>query len=355
MQSETEATLGVVIVAYASEDVICECLETLIASVGVKLKIVVVDNASTDGTCAAVIDWASGETPFVQPENSPLERRDAVAKPVQLRQLSMGEDSGPLGQITLIRSDLNRGFAGGVNVGLKALAGQADLIWVLNPDCAVPPTAARSFVEAASANPRFALMTCRTIYYDQPDRIQTDGGQVNRFTGACRQLGYGQQVSEAPRPNAADIDWVTGANMVVSSSFIAKAGLMTETYFLYYEEVDWAFRRGDMALAIAPDAFIYHRGGTSIGTGSIARRPSPFANYFNHRNRVWFARRFLSRFPVGAYMYGLFKAGQLVAKGAFDEAHGVLSGTFDLPPPRSVANRFSEPAVVALAFGRQSK
>lgn len=354
MAGEGPATVGVVVVSFCSQDVVLECLETLLASEAVKLKIVVVDNASPDGTPDALQAWADGEVPYIHASQSPISPFTPAPKPLAMRVITADDAVGELGQLTLIRSDANLGFAGGVNVGLRALKGQVDWYWVLNPDCAVPPGTAAAFVAAAADNPGFALMSSRTIYYDNPDRIQTDGGLIDRLTGSCRQEGYGAALSAA-LPEASGLDWLTGANLFVSPEFLKRAGPMTEDYFLYYEEVDWAFRRGDMPLALAPDAKVFHRGGTTIGTGSITRRPSPFANYFNHRNRIRFAQRHLARWPVGAYAYGVAKAGQVLLAGAADEAYAILAGVFDLPPPRSVARRFPDQRTARLALGRHAR
>jgi hypothetical protein len=352
MESEAIPTLGVVIVTYGSEDVIGECLETLAASTGAALKIVIVDNASKDGSCEAVINWASGAAPYVRPANSPLPKSEPVSKPLPLAQMQADEPVAALGPLTLIRSNMNLGFAGGVNVGLRALAGQADWFWVLNPDCAVPPDTARGYIEAAQANPNFSLMSSRTIYYDHPELIQSDGGWVDRATGVCHQRNQKASVTSAVAPPASELDWLTGANIVASPAFLARAGLMPEDYFLYYEEVDWAFRRGDMPLALAPGVVVYHHGGTSVGSGTIGRRSSPFSDYLGHRNRMRFTRRFLSQWSVGAYAYGFAKAVQLMLQGAPAQAYASLAGTLELAPPRNVRDRFSDPAVARLAFGR---
>jgi GT2 family glycosyltransferase len=344
-------TLGVVVVTYNSADVIVECLETLLASEGVALRIVVVDNDSADRTVDTILDWASGAVPFVPPAASPLPPLDPASKPVAIRVLAGDDPLEELGPVTIIRSDVNRGFAGGVNIGLKRLRDQADWYWVLNPDCAVPPATARTLVDAAQKRPDFALMTCRTLYYDHPDRIQTDGGTIDRFTGGGQQRNIGASASSAPRPTSAELDWVTGANMLVSPIFIERAGLMEESYFLYFEEVDWAFRRGELPIVVVA-ADVFHRSGTSIGSGAFGRRPSPFSNYFNHRNRIRFARRHLSRFPIGGYLYGLAKAGQLLLKGAPDEAYGIVAGMFELRPPREVTERLRDPRTAELALGR---
>ncbi|MDB5454161.1 MAG: glycosyltransferase family 2 protein, partial [Caulobacteraceae bacterium] len=292
-----------------------------------------------------------GAAPYRRPPNSPLRPADPGAKPLLL--VEVGEDSaeGALGPLTVIRSRLNRGFAGGVNLGLRALRGQADAFWILNPDCAVPARTAQTYAACTMANPGYGLMTGRTVYYDAPDQVQTAGGFVDRRTGVCRQRDAGGRSDGADADPAAPLDWVTGANMVVSPAFLEQAGLMREDYFLYYEEVDWAFRRGDLSIVFAGDAVVYHHGGTVIGPGSIHRRASPFANYFNHRNRIRFARRFLRRTPVAAYLYGLAKAGQLALSGGLQEAYAVIAGMYELAPPAAIRDRIGGPAA-ELAFAK---
>lgn len=348
--SEGLPTLGVVVVSFNSGDVITECLESLLASTGVRLKVVVVDNASPDDTVAKLRAWADGSAPFAQPAASPAPALTPAPKPLALPELSRGQPVPELGPLTLVHSGGNLGFAGGVNLGLETLRGQADWLWVLNPDCVVLATTAKAFADAAAAQPAFSLMGGRVVFYATPDRIQSDGGRLNRLTGVCSQIGYGAPAKDTTPPSASEVSWVSGANLLVSPQFLERVGPMREDYFLYYEEVDWAFRRGDLPLAVAPGAVVYHHGGFSIGSGAIGRRPSPFSNYFNHRNRLRFARRFLSPIPMGAYAYGLAKAAQLCLKGAPDEAYAIIAGMFEaLPPPRGVRERLKGTTALARA------
>ena len=112
--------------------------------------------------------------------------------------------------------------------------------------------------------------------------------------------------------------------MVVSREFLARTGPMVDDYFLYYEEVDWACRRGELPLVLAPDAIVYHHGGTSIGTGQLNERPSGFANYFNYRNRMRFMRRFHPlRLPV-AYALNLARIGKSLTIDGRDEIVGAF-------------------------------
>ncbi len=176
-----------------------------------------------------------------------------------------------------------------------------------------------------------------------PTKIQTDGGQVSRTTARCTSLHAGLRPLTTAMPDAASLDYITGASVVATRGFIAEAGLMPEDYFLYYEEVEWAFRRGARALRVSPDVVVYHRGGTAIGSGDTTRRPSPFANYFNYRNRMRFLRRCMPRAAPGAVCFALAKAAQLGLAGATDEARAIIAGTFGLPPPGEVRARITDP------------
>ena len=136
--------LGVVVVSYNSTDVITDCLESLVAaSDGVGVKIVVVDNASSDGTVNLITGWASGKTPYIADPPMPFETMP-VAKPLALTRIAEGTVAA-VEDLTIIEAKSNGGFASGVNIGLAHLATDPDIghFWVLNPDAVVPPRHAR--------------------------------------------------------------------------------------------------------------------------------------------------------------------------------------------------------------------
>ena len=148
--------------------------------------------------------------------------------------------------------------------------------------------------------------------------------------------------------------FVTGASMVVSRAFYERVGPMREDYFLYYEEVDWALRRGDLPLVYCEGALIYHRAGTAIGSPTVERMASALSIYFKHRSRMMFLRRFFpASLPLG-YAYSLAKAAQLLVKGYPREAMALLRAVHSLGPPPEVRRRLSPEAAV-LAFGTGKK
>ena len=330
--------LGVIVVAFNSADVILDCLESLLASEDVALDIRVVDNASSDNTLAVLENWACGEAAYSVPTDMPF-TLSPVPKPVSLQ----GEAGADGHRITLIRGEVNGGFAHGVNIGLAALAAEEgiDRFWILNPDSVVPADSARAF---ATAPDGFALLGGRVLYYDTPEIIQIDGGLLNRRTGVTGNSGLGQRTDVTPAPDPAHLDFITGASMVASRAFYEAAGPMAEDYFLYYEEVDWALRRGDMPLRYCPGGIVYHKAGTAIGSPTLGRPASAFSQYFKHRGRMRFVRRWLPSARPGAIAYSFAKAAQLAAKGFLPEARAILAGTFDSKPPAGVRARLSKEA-----------
>lgn len=327
-QALRPAAMGVVIVAFNSASVIGACLRSLLCSTGVALHVVVVDNASTDQTCQTVQDIA-GE--FAASYSFHESSGGAPAAPYA---------SGPQGSLTLLASSQNGGYAHGVNAGLRALLPRpdVDLFWILNPDCEVPPATARTYWQAGKDD-NFSLMGGRTVYLHRPDLIQTDGGRVSRWTGVCRSVHQGASAANTPLPAASELDFITGANCVASRRFITSAGPMTEDYFLYYEEVDWALRRGSLPLRIVPEAVVLHHGGTAIGSGSFERRASAFANYLNYRSRMLFLSRFAPMALPLARAYALAKAGQLTMLGHKSEAWAIVCAIFRWAPSAQVRSR----------------
>ena len=192
------------------------------------------------------------------------------------------------------------------------------------------------------------------IVYHGTDRIHADGGRVGRWSGICASVNRKAPADATPPPDPGSIDYVIGANMVVSRAFLARVGPMREDYFLYYEEVDWALRRGDLPLAFAPDAPVLHHGGTAIGTGRPDERPSAFSNYFNYRNRMRFMRRFHpARLPL-AYLIDPRADRPVARPRRRARIAAALRGLHGLPPPAHVARRIG-PEAAALAFGAAAR
>jgi GT2 family glycosyltransferase len=328
--------LGVVIVTYNSRDVIIACLESLFASDDADaLEILVVDNDSTDGTAEVVAQWKLGR----------IHDRIGAAS-TDCPQVQADLDKPGLERVQILQSNVNGGYAFGVNLGLRSLFPNDAIgaFWVLNPDCVVPVQTPKMFRRFAMSN-SFGLASSRCLYLEDKSIIQTDGGRFSRITGVCHSLNARKSAAKTVLPSDDDLDYVSGANMLVSRDYIHKVGYMTEDYFLYYEEVDWACRRGNLPLRLIHDAEIYHMGGTSIGSGSLNTHPSSLSNYFNHRSRLRFVRRFLKgRYPL-ALAWSLAKAIQVACKVGLAPAWALTLGAVNASPPKGVRERIPAKAL----------
>lgn len=334
--SQDSGPLSVIIVSYCSADVIEACLDSLLASKAAQLRIAVCDNASPDDSIAVVTGWAQHQG-------------------VSFTQVAAGDyPSADQSWLTLIKAPQNLGFAGGVNLGLSWFLAQPDigLFWILNPDSMAEPDTVARYLACAKTSQPFSLMGGRTRFVEAPGLVQSDGGRIRRGTGGiCLNVNHGIQPDIAIPPPADSLDFLSGANMVASRAFIETAGLMQEDYFLYYEEVDWAYRRGALPLIICPDAVVRHHGGTVIGSTSATQQASGFANYFNFRNRMRFVWRFARLHLPVTYALSLYQIAKIALRGGREEAQGALRGLHQLPPPRAVRDRV-HPNARPMAFGR---
>jgi len=338
-----QPVVGVVVVTFAAEKFIANCLESLALSAYPALKVVVVDNGSPDDTIGAVTDWASGTRPFQTCTGWAFPDGVVSPKPIALdRRGPDGADSPATAAFTLIETGENLGFAGGVNVGLRALiaAGDVNYFWVLNPDTVLEPETLRAFVEKAQDVGRFSVIGGRVVYQEDPELVQSDGGRIHKL--GCTAISVNMRRStETPMPAAESLDFVTGASMFASRAFLERAGLMDEGWFLYYEEIDWQLRRGDLPLVLAPRAVVRHHAGASIGSGSGRAVASPFAVYFTYRNLLRFAARwFPLRLPF-AYLIVYYKMARHF-RGAPAQLLAAFCGIHGMGPPKSIRNRLSE-------------
>lgn len=273
-----------------------ECLESVFRLKQVSFEVVVCDNGSSDGSVEKIEAWAQGKLEICA-ANPGLSNfvTPAVPKPLQISK-SIGSaaaisaaGSGRDASLKIIETGANLGFAGGNNCGLRyCLArGDFDYVWLLNNDTIVPADSLFSLVTTMEEDPLLGM--CGSVLHDywHPAIIQTRGGKFySRWSARVHAI---QELS--PRMI---IDYVDGASMLVSRKFLQAAGVMDETFFLYFEELAWArvavvngFRMG-----LSPRSVVYHKEGASAGTHRDPSARGLVSERFLARNRIYFTRRF---------------------------------------------------------------
>ena len=281
-----------------------ESVESLLRA-DTPVRIVVVDNASQDGSVERLLAWADGSEPY-EPPTGPIGRLTTppLPKPVPVRVLTdeEAEDSAPGEELlTIIRSSWNRGFAGGNNLGMRyALKDPAiAYCWCLNNDTVVKSDAPRALITRMDATHRVGMCGTQVRYYHRPGVWQRlNGSRFKLISGQAAGIGANLPVTRPfdPKKVARDTDFVLGASLAVSRAFLETVGFMEESYFLYYEEMDWSVRnRGRFVIAFANGAIVYHKEGGSIGSSGVKGQRSETAEYYMIRSRLKFYKR---NFPM---------------------------------------------------------
>jgi GT2 family glycosyltransferase len=236
--------LSVVIVNYRTRDDVLELLASLLPELeGLEAECVVVDNDPAGGTGAAL----AGRFPAVRS----IDNRE------------------------------NLGYARAVNQGLRATTGA--FVMVMNPDCQVRPGAVRALLGLLRARPRAAMAGPRI---EGPDGALEYSARrfpgpmaflFNRYSLLTRlfpgnRFSRGYLMSDWDHASVREVDWLSGACLMVRRAAIDQVGPMDEAFFLFNEDVDWCRR---MVLAgwsnvYVPDAVVVHRVGAS--RGKVANR-----------------------------------------------------------------------------------
>jgi hypothetical protein len=275
-----------------------ECLESVLRLSGTDFQVVVCDNDSEDGSVERIREWANG-TITAQCVNPALSSfiSPPVSKPISYREVSRAEVEQGLAigneQLVQICMGANLMYAGGNNVGLQyALQDpEARYFWILNNDTIVDPNALTAMVDFMKKHPDAGMCGSLNLAYYKPSEVQAQGGRgYSRWTG--RPLLQSIDVKELhARPE--HMDYVVGASMLVSREFVEQVGFLNESYYIYFEEMDWAERaRGKFKLGYAPESIIYHKEGAAIGTNADRSKRSLTSERYQSRNRVLFARRY---------------------------------------------------------------
>jgi len=263
----TAYDLSVIIVNFNAGDDLRLALDSLRDTLGERRwEAVVVDNASSDGSTAAV----HGVAPNVR----------------------------------LIANQTNLGFARGTNQGLAATSGERVLL--MNPDCRLAPGAVEALASELDRFDRCAIAGPRIVNPDgsvqgsargDPDMLTGLFGRA----GLVRRLFPGLSVSRrnvVDLPETADsveVDWVSGACMLARRQALGQVGGFDERYFLYWEDADLCRRlRGrGFHVRYVPRAQAIHRVGQSSRTARF-----PAIRAFHESAYLYYATHVAPRSPV---------------------------------------------------------
>lgn len=229
--------LSAVIVNFNTRDLLRACLQSVEKSEDApSLELFVVDNASSDGSAAMVAE----EFPWAN----------------------------------LIRSEDNRGYAYANNLALSRCSGEYWLL--LNPDTVLPPGALRQMVDFMDAHPEAGVagpklvrqdgcldLACRRSFPSPEVSLYRMLGLSKLFPRSRRFGRYNLTYLDPNQP--AEVDSVVGAFMMVRATAARQVGILDERFFMYGEDLDWAFRIKAVGWKVLynPEVVVLHYKGAS--------------------------------------------------------------------------------------------
>jgi GT2 family glycosyltransferase len=205
--------------------------------------------------------------------------------------------------VHLIRNRARHGFAFNNNLGIRVCRGRHVLL--LNPDTEVRPGALQALVDHLDAHPRVGLCGPQLLFADgsvQPSarRFPTLGWVLARRTPLRLVLedtrwSRHHLMEDADPASARHVDWLLGAAIAVRRELLRDVGLLDDGYFLYVEDIDWAYRarKGGWEVDYVPSARVVHHYQAAIDHALWSRRSWTHARGMWRFFRKHMAPRFL--------------------------------------------------------------
>jgi GT2 family glycosyltransferase len=228
--------LSIIVVTHNSRRHVRDCLESIQrTSGGIDHEVIVVDNASQDGTQ----DIMRNEFPNVR----------------------------------LISNSENLGFARGNNQGIAQSKGR--FILLLNPDTIVPPKTLATLLSEIKQSPETGLLGCRLLNADNSLQ-QSFGYEVSLWNEVLRKMFFNLWENHRFTPvgwvlrslhsRKREVAWVKGACMLSRRQALLDVKLMDETFFIYLEDADLCrrIRQSGWQVNYTPEAEVMHFGGGSV-------------------------------------------------------------------------------------------
>jgi GT2 family glycosyltransferase len=258
-------SVSIIIVNWNGWHFMPTCMAALAAQTVTDFEVIVVDNASTDGSVASI-------------------RRDYP-------------------HVRLIENTANVGFAVANNQALAHCRGRH--IALLNNDTAADPGWLAALLGALAAHPRAAGACGTVVALDDPGRVIFTLPKIDPVSARAVWVN-------APAP-LTTVDYLAGNSMLVRREVIDRIGFLDPAYLAYFEETDWCARaiRAGYDLLYVPEAVVAHK--------EMGSAPGDFHAFQMERNRLRFAlKNFdLARLPRFAVAYAL-DAARAVARNQRD-------------------------------------
>jgi len=244
---------------------------------------------------------------------------------------SVSEIRRRFSNVKIIENKKNLGFSGGNNVGIKyAIDNGAHYALLINNDTTVEKDFLNELVEIGESDEKIGVLGSKIYFYSEPNRIWFAGGKVSWLKNKGTHIGL-DQIDSGQYDKIKEMDYLTGCCLLIKREVIEKIGVLSEDYFLYYEDTDFSLRAKNAKYKIVyvPKSKIYHK---------ISRSTKPGSSnyiYYHSRNGLTMAKRTGSLLnKIVLYPYCIFLSLKQIIKIIFipqkkEWAFAVLKGEKD--------------------------
>lgn len=179
--------------------------------------------------------------------------------------------------IECILSERNDGYAAGNNIGIKrAIALGAEYILILNNDTIVQPQFLTEILNIFTNYDNVGIATCK-ILYERTRDIYVSAGRISRMLCAIVPL------AKKDTERICEVNYIAGCAMLIKKEVFDAVGFFDESFFMYYEDVEFSLRVAKkFKLMYTPHGTIFHKS----GGGDLWKNYTPFYFYYSSRNRI---------------------------------------------------------------------
>ena len=281
-----------------------ECLDSIFELNFKGYRVIICDNSSTDDSVkeiAKFLDSVAKEKIFI--DFNKLDESETRKNYHYVDWLHNDEAlPNQRNVVTIIQTGENRGYGAGNNVGIRFALRDKNLecIWILNNDVVVEKNSLKNLYEYYLTHSNSGLIGSKLLFYGHVGQIQAIGGKYNKYLATSLHVGeHEEDVGQYDLDSAiTKIDYPVGAALFTSKKYLDSVGLLSEEYFLYFEEMDWVLRGQSFGWSIGYcwKSKVFHKEGRSIGSNSNPKYKSYVADYYSLVNRIRFTRKHYKKY-----------------------------------------------------------
>lgn len=212
-------------------------------------------------------------------------------------------------QIPILTTDTNNGYAGGMNIGIKyALDNSANYIIISNNDIIYPKDFLQPLLEIIQSDLSIGIVSPKVLYTYNKQKIYCAGADFNLLRGSGVAAFQGKNTSEFGN-EIREISMAEGSCFLARKEVFIKSGLFCEDFFMYFEDLEFSDRvRENFKIFYTPKSIVYHKG----GAGFNWKNHSPLYYFYYTRNRYFYFKKYKHPIKIYVLFYSLFVS---LAKG----------------------------------------